>query len=152
METDAWRALSSTAQALYPWLRLEWKGPKANNNGKIVLSVRQAAKALGVSRNTAARAFHDLQAKGFIVMTSMPMLGVNGEAKAPSYELTELAMPFGGNNAGSRRYKKWRPGTDWPFAVIRTNNPTGRNRKPRHQFRDDAVIEIATFQPIQSSK
>lgn len=27
METPAWRALSPTAQSLYLWIKLEWKGP-----------------------------------------------------------------------------------------------------------------------------
>ena len=48
METPAWRALRPTAQALYPWLKLEWRGPQNNNNGNIRLSVRQAADRLGV--------------------------------------------------------------------------------------------------------
>ncbi len=47
METPAWRALSPTAQALYPWLKFEWRGPQANNNGKLSLPVREAAKRLG---------------------------------------------------------------------------------------------------------
>lgn len=69
METDTWRALSATTQALYPRLKLEWRGPHDNHNGKLRLSTRQAASRLGVNIKTAARAFHDLQAKGFIVIT-----------------------------------------------------------------------------------
>jgi hypothetical protein len=145
METPAWRALSPNAQALYPWLRLEWKGPKANNNGQIILSVRQAAKALGVARNTAARAFHHLQAKGFIAMTEMPALGVFGEAKAPKYELTELGMPFGQSNQGRRLYKRWRKGADFPVITVKTNNPNGTNGKSRHHYEDDSVIKFVTF-------
>ena len=53
MSTEAWRALSPCAQALYPWLKLEWHGPRSNNNGRISLSVRQAAERMGVSINTA---------------------------------------------------------------------------------------------------
>ncbi len=34
MEEPAWRALSSAAQSLYPWLRLEWRRPEANNNAQ----------------------------------------------------------------------------------------------------------------------
>ena len=63
MQYPAWCALSPNAQALYQWLKMECKGPKANNNGKISLSVRQAAKCVGVSNDTAAKAFHELQAK-----------------------------------------------------------------------------------------
>ncbi len=69
METPAWRALTLSAQALYPWVRLEWRGAKFNNNGKIRLSVRQAAAKMGCGVNTAARAFQELQAKGFLVVT-----------------------------------------------------------------------------------
>ena len=63
MQYPAWRALSPKAQALYPWLKMEWKGHKANNNGKTSLGVRQAAKCMGVSNDTATKAFHELQAK-----------------------------------------------------------------------------------------
>ncbi|RMD92994.1 MAG: helix-turn-helix domain-containing protein, partial [Alphaproteobacteria bacterium] len=93
MDTPAWRALSPVAQALYPWLRLEWHGPKANNNGRIRLSVRQAAEKMGVSINTAARAFHELQAKGFIVVTEPACLGVEGQGTSPAFELTEIQLP-----------------------------------------------------------
>ena len=93
MQDPAWRALSPKSQALYPWLKLEWKGPKANNNGKISLSVRQAAECMGVSNDTAAKAFHDLQAKGFIVLIKSASLGVHGKGKCPEYEITEKQNP-----------------------------------------------------------
>lgn len=129
MNTPAWRSLSSTAQALYPWLKLEWKGPRSNNNGKISLSVRQAAKRLGVTRNTAARALHDLQAKGFVVVTQKASLGIEGEGNAPRFELTEISLPHGESNQGRRLYKEWRSGKDFPVQKTSTNNPSGRNGK-----------------------
>ena len=93
MEEPAWRALSPTAQAIYPWLKFEWKGAEANNNGKIRLSARQAAKCVGgISPATAARALQELQAKGFIVVTEPARLGIEGAACSPAYELTELKM------------------------------------------------------------
>ena len=108
METAAWRSLSTAAQSLYVWLKLEWHGSGFNNNGKIRLSVRQAAFKIGVSRNTAARAFHELQAKGFIVITKHARLGVNGQATRPAFELTELALPHGVSTTGRRLYKEWK--------------------------------------------
>ena len=131
MEEPAWRALSPTAQALYPWLKLEWHGPKNNNNGKICLSVRQAARRLGVSQNTAARAFHDLQAKGFIIQTVAPCLGLSGEARTAVYELTELAPRDNEKPVGKMLYKQWRPGQDFPVKIARANNPKGRNGKTK---------------------
>ncbi len=130
METDAWKALSTTAQALYPWLKLEWKGSKANNNGKVKLSVRQAAKRMGVGHDAANRAFHDLQAKGFIVVTETACLGVGGEAKGFSYEITELAMPSGAPS-GRKLYQQWRKGHDHPVVTANTNNPNGNNGRTR---------------------
>ena len=86
LQSPAWAALSTTAQALYPFVKLEWRGPNSNNNGRIQFSYRQAAKALGVSVNTAMRAFHDLVAKGFLVVTEMGALGSDGDARGPSYD------------------------------------------------------------------
>ncbi len=138
MQTDAWRALSPVAQALYPWLRLEWHGPKNNNNGRIWLSVRQAADRMGVSRNTAARAFHDLQAKGFLVLSEAACLGLYGSAKASTFELTEIELPNKPETSGRRLYKDWRPGKDFPVSKLRANNPEGKNGKsfPHHQSED----------------
>lgn len=127
MSCPARAALSTTAQAIYPWLKLEWHGPKANNNGRIRLSVRQASVKVGVGINAAARAMQDLQAKGFIYVTEMGALGVEGEARGPSYEITELALPGPKIPAGRRLFMQWRKGADLPIAKHNTNNPKGRN-------------------------
>ena len=144
MEEPAWSALSTTAQALYPWLRLEWRGDKASNNGKLRLSVRQAADRIGVSINTAAEAFRDLQRKGFIVVREPACLGLDGAAKSPAYELTELALP-GTEGHGRKLYKLWRHGSDFPVVRAMANNPSGRNgKKACHQNKDDTVINFET--------
>jgi len=129
METPAWRALSSATQALYPWVRMEWRGPQANNNGSIRFSVRQAACALGVTKDTANKGFRDLQAKGFLVMTEAAVLGLEGQAKSPAFEMTELAV----NPArdGRRLYLTWQPGKDFEVMRSAVNNPAGRNGKNR---------------------
>jgi DNA-binding transcriptional MocR family regulator len=146
METPAWRALSTTAQALYVWLKLEWRGPAGNNNGRIRLSVRDAATKLGVSKDTAAGAFRELQAKGFIVMTEHATLGASGEAKSPAFAITELAMPHGDGPEGQKLFKAWQPGSDFPVHKTSSNNPSGRNQKtePCHQNLDSTVIKIGT--------
>ena len=81
MSSEAWAATSPKAQILYIWLGFEWKGSKFNNNGKIRLSCRQAARRIGIGANAAMRAFHELQAKGFIVVTPLGALGIEGEAR-----------------------------------------------------------------------
>lgn len=144
METPAWRALSPVAQALYPWLKLEWRGPKFNNNGKIQLSVRQAAERLGVTRNTASKAFHELQEKGFIVMTTPAHLGLAGYARSPCFEITELVKPNSGSPIGRKLYNDWRVGADYPCHKTMANNPTGNNgqKKTFHDMSDNNVIKL----------
>lgn len=161
MESAAWRGLSPTAQALYPWIRLEWRGPKANNNGSISLSTRQAAERMGIGVNTAARAFHDLQAKGFLVLTRAARLGVSGHATAPEYELTEIALPHAAVNTGRRLYLQWRAGSDFPVHKSPANNPTGKRAKqnpviklvtPCHQNGDEMAASFHQNSEGTSSK
>lgn len=148
MEEPAWRALSSSAQASYPWFKLEWRGPEANNNGKIRLSVRQLAQRLGVVPDTAAEAIRDLQRKGFLFQTEQACLGVDGAAKSPAYELTEIKMPGTEKQQDGRKlYREWRPKHDFPVQGAGINNPNGANgrkAKTRHENRDDPVLKTMT--------
>ncbi|MBN9251467.1 MAG: hypothetical protein J0I86_12940 [Mesorhizobium sp.] len=148
MEEPAYSALSTAAQALYPWLKLEWHGPDANNNGKIRLSVRQAACRLGIAPNTAAEAFHDLQRKGFIVQTEGASLGIEGAARAPAYEITELRLPLAKKGQDGRKlYREWRPGNDFPVQTTAPNNPGGihgKKTKPCLKNQDGTVLKIET--------
>lgn len=147
MEEPAWRALPTVAQALYPWLKLEWHGKDCNNNGKIQLSLRQAAERLGVTPDTAGRAFHELQRKGWIVQTQAACLGIEGAAKSPAYELTELKMPGSDTSHGRKLYQQWREGHDFPVAEVMANNPQGRNgkrTKPCHANHDEPVMKTVT--------
>lgn len=137
LQTPAWPALSATAQALYPFVKLEWRGPSANNNGRIQFSYRQATKAIGVSVNTAMRGFHELQAKGFLVATEMGTLGLDGDARSPSYEVTELEMPGRPKGSGRDLFRQWREGKDFPVPKHPKNNPAGKNGRkiPSSKFR-----------------
>ncbi len=154
MEEPAWRALSTTAQSLYPWLKLEWRGPDFNNNGKIRLSIRQAADRMGVGINTVSRAFHDLQAKGFIVVTEPARLGLGGHAKPPAYELTELKLSHSDAIGGRKLYRDWRKGQDFPVHKSMTNNPSGKNgkTKPCPQNEEGNVINMRKVSSRPSPK
>ena len=131
MSSPAWKALTPSAQALYPWLRLEWRGSRYNNNGKLRLSVRQAADCMGCDIKTAARAFHNLQAKGFIVITEPARLGISGAAKAPAFELTEIPLPQLDRVSGRQLYMSWQKGRDFSFEKATANNPMGFNGKTK---------------------
>ena len=124
LQSQAWRALSPYAQRLYPWLLLEWKGPRANNNGHISLPVRQAAKLLCSHTETARRAFLDLQAKGFLVVTRCAALGSAGDARGHEYELTEFGT--GMVPVPRKLFRDWKPGSDFPVKRAKANNPSGK--------------------------
>lgn len=125
INTPAWRAMGTSSQALFVWLLMEWKGPKFNNNGKITLSVRQAAEKMGISRETAANAFRQLQAKGFIEVKKGGSLGVKGHGRCPEFEITSVALP--GKNA-SNKYLTWT--TEHEFSIFKhpVKNPNGKNK------------------------
>lgn len=63
MESEAWKSLSVASQALWLYIRKRYNG---NNNGEIPLSCREASSFLNVSKNTAAKAFEELENRGFI--------------------------------------------------------------------------------------
>jgi hypothetical protein len=153
LQTPAWPALSSAAQALYPFIKLEWRGPKANNNGRIQFSYRQAAKAIGVSVNTAMRAFHDLQAKGFLLVIEMGTLGLDGDARGPCYEVTELEMPGRPNGSGRDLFRQWQEGKDFPVPKHPKNNPTGRNgRKSPSSKSTRSLLQNEDETPLDAPK
>lgn len=147
MDTDAWRALKPSAQALYPWIKLEWKGPKFNNNGKIRLPVREAARKMGMYPQAVVGAFHDLQAKGFIVLTEYANLGIEGEGQCPAYEITEIPLSKAAGNSGRQLYEKWDRGKDYPVHKIASNNPTGRNGREKtcHENQHGTVLKFITL-------
>ena len=127
MDTPAWRALSLSAQALYPWLVMEFNGKRFNNNGQIRLSVRQAALKMGISKDTAARAFRDLQAKGFLRVVTGASLGVSGMGKTTEYEITSITTPSKPLEA-SNDFKNWSKGNDFDVFAHPPKNPEGQNK------------------------
>ena len=112
MDNPAWRALSTAAQARYPWLVLEFKGKKFNNNGQIRLSVRQATLKMGISKDTVSWAFRDLQAKGFLLVVEGASLGVSGMGKTTEYEIIKITTPSNLLKAGDD-FKNWSKGNDF---------------------------------------
>ena len=63
MKSAAWRSLSPNAKCVWLEIMFRYKG---DNNGDISLSCREAAEFLGIGKNTAHRAFIELEDRGFI--------------------------------------------------------------------------------------
>ena len=100
--SPAWATMKPTSRALYIELKRRYTG---NNNGQIILSHRDAAKALNVHRNTVGGLFADLQERGFITMTQAPHLGPSGIGRASIWALEELP-PAHGRQAG-KAFMRW---------------------------------------------
>lgn len=147
METPAWRALSLPAQAIYPWLKLEFKGDKFNNNGKISLSLRQISERTGCNIKTAMRALHDLQRKGFVVVKRPANLGLDGEARSHLLELTEIACPP--ETRPRFLFRDWSPQAEFPVAEIAANNPKGRNGKQNPMPREGMKRSLKGHEEIE---
>ena len=77
LDSAAWRAMSTGARVLYLALRRRYN-QNFHNNGKIYISVRDAAKELGVNKNKIADWYHELQHFGFIIMSRAGNLGSKG--------------------------------------------------------------------------
>ncbi len=63
MDSLAWRSLSPNARCVWLEIMRRYNGI---NNGEMPLSCREAAELCSISKNTASRAFTELQEKGFI--------------------------------------------------------------------------------------
>ena len=65
-ESPAWRSLTGAAVKVYVELRRRYNG---GNNGKLSLSLKEAATLLGLSKTTVGRALDQLVERGFIKRT-----------------------------------------------------------------------------------
>jgi DNA-binding transcriptional MocR family regulator len=125
LEQDAWKALGAVARALYIELASKYYG---SNNGQIIYSVRQAAKALKISKDTAARALEELQRHGFIAVQQKGGFNLKEQkGQATVWRLTEFV--YGSAVSGTKDFTRWSAGNDFP--LHRGPKPTHkRKQKP----------------------
>ncbi|MEC7290159.1 MAG: helix-turn-helix domain-containing protein [Pseudomonadota bacterium] len=98
--SDAFRSLSGPAVKVWIELRSRFNG---SNNGRVSLSLREAASLLGMSQTTAQRAFRELEQKGFVVRR---MSGSWYGRKAAEFILNDC--PYDGHPP-TRDWQRWRP-------------------------------------------
>jgi hypothetical protein len=103
MKWPAWRALSHGARSLFLALKSKY-GSKLHNNGRLFLSMREAAKELGSNKDSVRKWYFELQHYGFIVQTTPGCLGVDGRGKAPHWRLTELGYM---KELPTRDFERW---------------------------------------------
>jgi hypothetical protein len=122
MATPAWRAMTPEGRLL--WIELRgWLRNDGLNNGKVHLSCRDAAKAIGLSKNTVVRRFVENEYFGFLRKTAEGFLGSDGRGIAAKYRFTDLAH---GTHPPTRDYEKW---DRTPF-VYTPHRPARKKQKP----------------------
>jgi len=114
--SPAWRSLSPAATKLWPEIRSRFNGW---NNGKISLSLDEAARLLHMGKATASRAFLELESKGFIVMTK------KGHWYGRQASLWRITDRHCDGHAPTNEWKQWRPA-----AKTEIGSNTDRNSTP----------------------
>ena len=130
MRSQAWIAMSPEGRLLWIELRSRLRNDGLNN-GKLFRSCRDAAKGLGLNKDTVARRYAENEHYGFLRKTSEGFLGSDGRGIAACYRFTDLAY---GTHAGGRDYEKW-DGSIFEFTPPRPGrkkqNPVLPRRTPR---------------------
>jgi hypothetical protein len=124
--SPAWRSLSAPAAKLWPELRSRFNG---GNNGKISLSLDEAARLLHMGKATVQRAFQELEAKGFIAMTR------KGQWYGRLASLWRVTDKNCNGDLATNDWKQWRPtqkteiGSNTVPLVTATGPPQNRGAK-----------------------
>lgn len=119
--SNAWATMKPGPRALYIEIKRRFNG---SNNGKIFLSYRDAACALNVHRNTVGAWFEELQARGFITLTTPPHLGPSGIGQASKWALEEL--PKQDRKPAGKAFMRW----------AEKQKPRTKNKPTRHKNSD----------------
>lgn len=102
LKGSAWCALTAQARALYVELAQRYNG---FNNGEISMSVREAAGALHIAKDTATKTFHELEEKGFIKRHVCGSFNWK-QRHATTWILTEFEL---GEAPPTKEFARWRP-------------------------------------------
>jgi hypothetical protein len=118
MKTPAWQSLNVGPRALLVELYNLYDG---TNNGRLFLSVRDAAKRLHVSPNTVSLWFKKLIEVGFIKVAQRGAFSLKAR-HATSWILTEFPIR---NELPTKDFARWRP--------------SGQIQKPVSEFDTDGI-------------
>jgi hypothetical protein len=126
IRSPAWRSLSGQAVKVWCELRCRFNG---GNNGKISLSLDEAARILGIGKATAQRALRELEAKGFIVTKR------KGQWYGRLATLWRLTDKDCDGHPPTFDWKQWRPGQNLEIGSNMVPKTTAtdpaQNRSPK---------------------
>ena len=102
-DTPAWRSLKPAPRALYLEIKRQYRG---RDNGRVLLSYRDAAVRLNSSHNSVGGWFKELEERGFIVCMQKHHLGPSGVGQTSHWRLTEY--DYNGHKP-THDYRNWKP-------------------------------------------
>jgi hypothetical protein len=108
LNSQAWNSLTGNARALYVVLTQRYNG---SNNGRIPYSVREAVRALHVSKATVSRLFRQLEDHGFIIRTKRGAFSLKTVKDASEWCLTEYDSDHPPAHA-TKDFMRWQPPED----------------------------------------
>ncbi len=160
MESAAWLDLTGVSVKLLLHLIKMSKGNNGfgtdRDRGRLFLSERDAAAAIGVSRNTIARAFEELKKHGFLRAVTRGNFHVKG--MATTWRLTFQPFPHAGLPP-TNEWHAWRPSekkeqAQKPTTVGSKTDMPGSNSEPAHEKNGENSLQAIgpTIEPhIQST-
>lgn len=117
LNSEAWRTLSGSAVKVFLELRTRFHGA---NNGKLHLSLEEAAGLLKLGKATVQRAFQDLEQRGLVACTK--------RGQWYGRQASEWAVADKGVDGGPPAYlwKQWRPSGRPRASVLKWTEKTER--------------------------
>lgn len=138
IKSPAWRALSGPAVKLWLELHTRFNG---SNNGKLFLSMNEAAETLGLGKATVQRAFVDLQYKGFLVLEQE---GNWYNRRAHEWRLTTKATQIrSGTKAPTNDWRFWKP------EKTKRGSETGPSASSVVPFEDPKTSHGSKSEPVR---
>lgn len=138
LDSLAWHSLSPVARSL---LIAIWRRHNGLNNGEISFSIREAVDAVAVCKDTATKAFRELQKKGFLKARKKGSFDWK-KRHATEWEIT--AAPHKGERA-TKDFMRWQPdpGKQNPAPLSRIDSPNRKDRGPVQtpQMASDGTIQ-----------
>ncbi len=120
LKCPAYRHLSVYGRALLIEFRMKYTG---SNNGDIVFSVRQAARALNCNKDTAAKILRELEDKGWTRQTQKGSFnwktqpGARKVRPATTWRITNQPIGLGVSTPETKEYARWKPTSEIQNAV-----------------------------------
>ena len=140
LQSPAYRSLCPAARCVLLELKALYNGL---NNGDLFLSVREAARRVGIGKTLAASCFRELRERGFITVSkpgAFNMKATSRRGDATAWLLTEFP-PGDGMGVGSKDFMRWSPPE--PADSKAVDGPCERTPCPSQRTGDAVVASIS---------